>query len=155
MCKNLVACEYIASHISAKAKGESWMRSTKTIVVAGATGNLGGRIVKSIIKDGAAVRALVRTGTANDKCEMLRESGARVVEADFHDLEKIAKECAGAYCVISALAGLRDVILDTQQILLEASVKASVPRFIPSDFSADYTRWPQYEKRTSRGHASP
>jgi nucleoside-diphosphate-sugar epimerase len=120
----------------------------KTIVVAGATGNLGGRIVSSIIKEGAAVRALVRTGTANAKCETLRRSGASVVEADFHDLEQIVKACAGASCVISALAGLRDVIVDTQQILLEGSVKASVPRFIPSDFSADYTRWPQHENRT-------
>ena len=124
------------------------MRNAKTIVVAGATGNLGGRIAKSIIKGGAAVRALVRTGTASDKCEMLRKSGASVVEADFHDLEQIAKACAGAFCVVSALAGLRDVIVDTQQILLEGSIKASVPRFIPSDFSADYTRWPQYENRT-------
>jgi nucleoside-diphosphate-sugar epimerase len=124
------------------------MRNTKTIVVAGATGNLGSRIVKSIIKDGAAVRALVRNGTPNDKCEMIRKSGASVVEADFHDLEQIVKACAGAFCVISALAGLRDVIVDTQQILLEGSIKASVPRFIPSDFSADYTRWPQYENRT-------
>jgi nucleoside-diphosphate-sugar epimerase len=124
------------------------MRNAKTIVVAGATGNLGGRIAKSIIKEGAAVRALVRTGTASDKCEMLRKSGASVVEADFHDLEQIAKACAGAFCVVSALAGLRDVIVDTQQILLEGSIKASVPRFIPSDFSADYTRWPQYENRT-------
>jgi uncharacterized protein YbjT (DUF2867 family) len=119
-----------------------------TIVVAWATGNLGGRIVDSIIKKGAAVRALVRTGTANDKCEILRKSGASVVEADFHDLEQVVKACAGASWVISALAGLRDVIVDTQQLLLEGSVKASVPRFIPSDFSADYTRWPQDENRT-------
>jgi uncharacterized protein YbjT (DUF2867 family) len=124
------------------------MRNTKTIVVAGATGNLGGRIVKSIIKEGAAARALVRTGTAHDKCEILRKSGATVVEVDFHDLEQIAKACADAFCVISALAGLRDVIVDAQQILLEGSIRASVPRFIPSDFSADYTRWPQHENRT-------
>jgi uncharacterized protein YbjT (DUF2867 family) len=105
------------------------MRNTKTIVVAGATGNLGGRIVKSIIKEGAAVRALVRTGTADHKCQMLREAGASVVEADYRDLEQIANACAGAFCVISALAGLRDVIVDAQQILLGGSMRASVPRY--------------------------
>jgi uncharacterized protein YbjT (DUF2867 family) len=124
------------------------VRNTKTIVVAGATGNLGGRIVKSIIKEGAAVRALVRTGTADDKCQMLREAGASVVETDYQDLKQIAKACAGAFCVISAFAGLHDVIVDAQQMLLEGSIRASVPRFIPSDFSADYTRWPQHENRT-------
>ncbi|MCU1263150.1 MAG: NmrA family protein [Bryobacterales bacterium] len=124
------------------------MSNITTIVVAGAAGNLGGRIVKSIIKEGAAVRALVRTGTAKNKCEMLRKAGASVVEADFHDLKQIVKACAGASCVVSALAGLRDVIVDTQQILCEGSAEASVPRFIPSDFCADYTKWPQYENRT-------
>jgi nucleoside-diphosphate-sugar epimerase len=124
------------------------MRNPKTIVVTGATGNLGGSIVNSILKEGAAVTALVRTGTANDKCEALRRSGASVVEVDFHQLEQIVKACAGASCVISAFAGLRDVIVDAQQMLLEGSVKAGVPRFIPSDFSADFTRWPQHENRT-------
>jgi nucleoside-diphosphate-sugar epimerase len=124
------------------------MPNTRTIVVAGATGNLGGRIVKELIKEGAAVKALIRTGRAKDKCDFLRKSGASVVEVDFHGLEQMEKACAGASCVISAFAGLRDVIVDAQQMLLEGSVKASVPRFIPSDFSADYTRWPQYDNRT-------
>jgi nucleoside-diphosphate-sugar epimerase len=124
------------------------MRNPKTIVVTGATGNLGGRIVNSILKGGAAVRALVRTGTANDKCEALRRSGASVVEVDFRQLGQIVKACAGASCVVSAFAGLRDVIVEGQQMLLEGSVKAGVPRFIPSDFSADYTKWPQPENRT-------
>src|SRR5258708_36421135 len=98
--------------------------------------------------EGAAVRALVRTGTARDKSEALRRCGVSVVEVDFHELDQVVKACAGASCVVSAFAGLRDVIVDTQRVLLEGSVKASVPRFIPSDFSADYTRWPQPENRT-------
>ena len=124
------------------------MRNATTIVVTGATGNLGGRIVNSILREGAAVRALVRTGTARDKSEALRRCGASVVEVDFHELDQVVKACAGASCVVSAFAGLRDVIVDTQRVLLEGSVKAGVPRFIPSDFSADYTKWPQPENRT-------
>lgn len=124
------------------------MPDSTTIVVAGATGNLGGRIVSSLIKEGATVRALVRRSTGKRKREILRKSGATVVEADFRDLNQIAKACADASCVISALSGLRDVIVETQQILLEGSIKASVPRFIPSDFSADYTKWPRHEDRS-------
>ena len=41
---------------------------------------------------------------------------------------------------VSALAGLREVIIDAQALLLEAAVKAQVPRFIPSDFSIDFTK---------------
>jgi nucleoside-diphosphate-sugar epimerase len=127
---------------------EMQMRSATTIVVTGATGNLGGRIVNSILRQEAAVKALVRTGTARDKSEMLRRCGASVVEVDFHELDQVVQACAGASCVVSAFAGLRDVVVDTQRVLLEGSVKAGVPRFIPSDFSADYTKWPQPENRT-------
>jgi hypothetical protein len=42
-------------------------------------------------------------------------------------------------CVVSALNGLRDVIIDRQTILLNAAVKAGVPRFISSDYSEDFT----------------
>jgi uncharacterized protein YbjT (DUF2867 family) len=124
------------------------MENSTTIVVTGATGNLGGRIVKSILKQGAVVRAVVRTGTARDKSEALTRSGASVVEVDFHELKQVVDACAGASCVVSTFAGLHDVIVDTQGILIDASVKAGVPRFIPSDFSADYTKWPQPENRT-------
>jgi nucleoside-diphosphate-sugar epimerase len=137
----------MTTHITNR-KGEMHMSNSTMIVVAGATGNLGSRVVDSILKQRVAVTALIRTGTARDKAETLIRSGARVVEVDFHQLEQVAKACAGASCVVSALAGLRDVIVDTQRILLEGSAKAGVPRFIPSDFSADYTKWPQPENRT-------
>jgi hypothetical protein len=48
--------------------------------------------------------------------------------------------CADVSCVVSALNGLREVILDRQSVLLDAAVRAGVPRFIPSDYSADFTR---------------
>src|SRR3954452_17899777 len=42
-----------------------------TIVVAGATGFLGGRIVNALIERGADVRALVRDSAGTDKLETL------------------------------------------------------------------------------------
>ena len=71
------------------------MRNSTTIIVTGATGNLGGRIVNSILKQGAAVRDFVRTGTGRDKSEALRRSGASVVEVDFHQFEQVVEACAG------------------------------------------------------------
>jgi hypothetical protein len=40
--------------------------------------------------------------------------------------------------MISALAGLRDVIIDAQSVLVAAALTVGVPRFIPSDFCTDF-----------------
>ena len=63
------------------------------------------------------------------------------------DAHELAPALAGAAVVVSAVAGLRDVIVDTQAIVLDAAVAAGVPRFIPSDFSTDYTRLPAGDNR--------
>ncbi len=118
-----------------------------TIVVAGSTGNLGGRIVRALLERGASVTALVRDGTARDKRQRLQDLGVTVATVDMSSVSQLAPACSGAACVVSALAGLRDVIVDTQTVLLEAAVKAGVPRFIPSDFSIDFTKLPPGENR--------
>ncbi|MEY4540258.1 MAG: hypothetical protein RLZZ306_2015 [Bacteroidota bacterium] len=111
----------------------------KIIVIAGATGDLGGRIVKSLLKKNVEVRALVRASTDVEKVEKLKQLGVKVLRIDMSDSKEIAKACEGAFCVVSALAGLRDVIIDTQKKLLNGAVMAGVPHFIPSDFSIDFT----------------
>lgn len=117
------------------------------IVVAGATGNLGKRITKALTVREAEVIALVRTGAADEKVKALEELGAKVAVVDMASSTAIAEACSGAACVVSALQGLRDVIVDTQSTLLEGSITASVPRFIPSDFSTDFTKISAGENR--------
>ncbi|GAA4312538.1 NmrA family NAD(P)-binding protein [Nibribacter koreensis] len=114
--------------------------NTPTIILAGATGHLGGLIAEELRKRGAHVRALVRVGTEAGKRSALKALGAEVVEVDFQNAPALAQACQGGACVVSALSGLRDVMVDTQTQLLNASVQAGVPRFIPSDFSIDFTR---------------
>jgi len=98
-----------------------------TIVVAGATGNLGGRIVKALIERGASVKALVRHGTAPDRLERLQKLGViTIARIDFSSPSQLTQACSGASCVVSALAGLRDVIVETQSVLLDAALKAGV-----------------------------
>jgi nucleoside-diphosphate-sugar epimerase len=118
-----------------------------TIVVAGATGNLGGRIARGLVERGASVRALVRHSTAQDKLERLRELGVTIASVDFSSASQVTPACSGAACVVSALAGLRDVIVEAQTVLLDAAIKADVPRFIPSDYSIDFTKFPPGENR--------
>lgn len=49
--------------------------------------------------------------------------------------------------MVSALQGLRDVIVEKQTVLLDTAVKAGVARFIPSDSSIGFTRFPPGENR--------
>ncbi len=117
------------------------------IVVAGATGDLGGRVVKALIERGANVTALVRPAAARDKLERLQGLGATIARVDLSRDFEVAPACSGASCIVSALQGLRDVIVEGQTVLLEAAVKAGVPRFIPSDYSIDFTKLSPGENR--------
>jgi NAD(P)-dependent dehydrogenase (short-subunit alcohol dehydrogenase family) len=109
-----------------------------TILVAGATGNLGMRICGALLDKGAAVTAIVRASTDPEKVETLKKRGVNVLEVNFENIDEIANACKGVSCVVSALAGLADVIVDLQQKILDGAIKAGVPRFIPSDFCTDY-----------------
>ena len=110
------------------------------IILAGATGELGGRIARDLRRREATVTALVRRGGVADKLARLRALGVSVVELDLDDQAAVMQACRGADCVVSALNGLRPVIVETQTVLLKAAVAAGVPRFIPSDFSLDFTK---------------
>ena len=118
-----------------------------TITIAGATGNLGGRIAAALTKQGAHVRALVRPGTDDERLAPLRAAGVEIREVDLENVEELTKALEGTNCVISALQGLREVIVDAQSVLLEAAVAAHVPRFIPSDFSVNYNSLQEGDNR--------
>ena len=116
------------------------MTDTPIIVIAGAGGDLGARIAKALDARGAVVRALVRPGLTPGEIRGIASTGAEPLEADPRDVVGLAEACAGADCVVSALNGVRPIMIDRQSRLLEAAVRAGVPRFIPSDYSADFTR---------------
>ena len=117
------------------------------IAVACATGNLGGRIVRALRAKGAGVTALVRPGSARDRLRRLQELGAAIAEVDLGSASEAARACAGAACVVSALQGLRAVLVEGQTVLLEGALRAGVPRFIPSDYSLDFTKFPPGQNR--------
>jgi len=110
------------------------------IVIAGGTGNLGRRIIDALLERGATVRTLVRSETDPAKVADLAQRGVEIRRVSLTDAAALTQACAGADCVVSVLAGLRDVIVDAQSLLLDAAVAAGVPRFIPSDFCSDYTQ---------------
>lgn len=70
-----------------------------------------------------------------------------MIAVGFNDEAGLISACKGVSCVISVLAGLRDVIITAQRQLLDAAVKAGVPRFVPSDFCTNFTQIEPGENR--------
>lgn len=116
------------------------MTGNPIVSIAGAGGDLGARIARALVARGAVVRALVRPSADPADLAAIEAMGAVPVTADPADVGAMAAALTGSACVVSALNGLRSVIIDRQGVLLDASVRAGVPRFIPSDYSADFTK---------------
>lgn len=119
----------------------------KTIGVAGATGDLGQRIVRALADRGADVRVLVRASSNSTIISEFEKMGVQVVKLTDWTVAEVTKACQGLSCVVSALSGLRDTVIDAQKVLLDAAVAAGVPRFIPSDYSLDFTNLPAGRNR--------
>jgi uncharacterized protein YbjT (DUF2867 family) len=111
---------------------------TRTHLVAGATGDIGRRIVRELRTLGADVRVLTRPGAGS--VPFADDDAIRVVKADYTDPDALRAAMDGVDVVVSAVSGARPVIVDAQRALLAAAVDAGVPRFVPSDYSADYRR---------------
>ncbi|MBO0936542.1 NmrA family NAD(P)-binding protein [Fibrella sp. HMF5335] len=117
------------------------------IVVVGATGNLGGRIVTALLDKGADVRAVVRPSSDKARVDELKQKGVTIIQSEMTDARELAPSFADVAVVVSAVQGLHDVIVGTQTVVLDAAVAAGVPRFIPSDFASDFTKLKAGENR--------
>jgi len=117
------------------------MSTTKTILIAGATGAMGRKIARELIARGSKPRLMVRGGEYHRNFEDLRplvEQGATVVDADVGDPASLPAAVEGVDVVISVLQGGPDVIIDGQRALAEAAKSAGAKRIFPSDFSVDF-----------------
>ena len=111
----------------------------KKVVVVGATGNLGSKIVKSLIEQGAAVTAMVRATSNRTKLEQL---GVRnFVVGDLMDKASLSEALSPAYgfdAVIASAAGYtrhsKGDSAETDTIgyrnLVDATKDAGIPRFV-------------------------
>jgi len=113
---------------------------TFTVLVAGATGDLGTRISRELLHHDVRLRVLTRPGSPTAAERFGDDPRVEIVTADYADHDALVAAATGADVVVSAVSGLRPVIIDAQRALLAAAVAAGVPRFLPSDYSADYRR---------------
>lgn len=108
------------------------------VLVVGASGRLGLKIVGELLARKARVRVTHRASSKLEQIESLRATGAELVIADLADASSLASACSGIDVVVSAVQGLRDVIVDGQTRLLRAAEQAGVRRMIPSDYAIDF-----------------
>jgi uncharacterized protein YbjT (DUF2867 family) len=91
------------------------------------------------LSNNAEVRALVRNESDANKIAALKQKGVQVFQVDTSKKEEMVKHFMGVHCVVSAIAGLKETIVDAQKVIADAAVDAKVVRFIPSDYSSDFT----------------
>ncbi|XP_018485733.1 pinoresinol reductase 1 [Raphanus sativus] len=124
------------------------------VLVVGATGYLGKRIVRACLAEGHETYVLQRPeiGLDIEKVQLLlsfKKLGARLVEASFSDHQSLVSAVKLVDVVVSAMSGVhfRSHNILIQLKLVEAIKEAgNVKRFLPSEFGMDPPRM---------GHALP
>ena len=118
------------------------------ILVAGATGVLGSEIVRRLLARGEEVRAMVRSTSAPEKVERLKNAGAEIIRADLKEPRTLHAACTGVSSVISTVT----TILTSQagdsfeatddagnRALIDAAKTAGVSKFVFVSFDASKT----------------
>jgi NADH dehydrogenase len=114
------------------------------ILVAGATGYLGGEICRRLIGRGQSLRGLVRRTSDPQVVERLRGLGVEYIEGDLRDRASLERACAGIRTVVSTVTTVRsrqpgDSVEATDQAgqinLVDAASDAGVERFVYVSYS--------------------
>ena len=67
----------------------------KIILVAGGTGNLGGRVINALLERGAEVRVVIRPGSDINKIKNLENLGAKVFRVNMTNIEEVSNAYFG------------------------------------------------------------
>jgi uncharacterized protein YbjT (DUF2867 family) len=107
-------------------------------LVVGATGNVGGSVVRALRDQGKPVRAMVRETSDPERVRSLEEFGAEVVRGELRDPNSLARACAGVTTVVSGATAITALGTDSitavdrdgQLSLVDAATDAGVDHFI-------------------------
>lgn len=110
--------------------------AAKTVLVVGATGDVGGRVVDPLLARGKRVRALVREGSDPSR---LAAKGVEIVRGDLRDPASLERAVVGMDAVVTTAAGymrrrkgdsLRSVDDIGNRNLVDAARAAGISRFV-------------------------
>jgi uncharacterized protein YbjT (DUF2867 family) len=110
------------------------MTDTQPVLVVGATGSLGGQVVRQLLARGKVVRALVRPGSDATRLESL---GVEIARGDMLDPASLNSAMTGTNAVITTAAGYTKRNKNATEIdtignanLAEAAARTGVRRFV-------------------------
>ncbi len=98
----------------------------KTILVTGATGNIGSMVIPQLLSSGANVRAYVHNA---DKAQGLKDQGVEVFVGDFSDQVALDKAADGVDAVLAITPPNPDAVAQGRNIL-QAAVKGGTKLYL-------------------------
>ena len=128
-------------------------KNQKKFFVVGATGQQGGAVTQSLLRQGQTVRALVREAKQHsEKAEALRTQGVEMVLGDMTDqvsLEKAMSGVDGVFTMTTFFEEGLDVEVRQGKVIAEAAKKANVPHLVYSSVGSAHrnTGVPHFESK--------
>jgi uncharacterized protein YbjT (DUF2867 family) len=120
------------------------LKPSSTVLVMGATGRLGTRVLDALLRTSHAVCAVVRRGAPPELAQGLNRRGVQVIEADLTEPATLRSACQGVSCVVSTATAMRSprandslrrVDGEGQMALIESAEAAGVERFVYVSFA--------------------
>lgn len=109
------------------------------VLIAGVTGNLGQKLVKSLTSRGHQVRGLGRSPSKLDS--NIQSSLESFVQSKNHyDIPALEDACAGVDAVICAYVGTPELQLEGQLLLLRAAERVGVKRYVAAAWNYDWRK---------------
>lgn len=100
----------------------------KMIVITGATGQVGGEVLRRLLQRDVPVRALVRD-SAKAEADAVRRSGVETVEGDFAEPETLDRALEGADTMFLQCANVPEQV-ELESNAVDAAVRAGVRRVV-------------------------
>ena len=113
--------------------------NSSAVLVAGATGFLGGEICRQLLAKNKKVKGLVRTTSDANKVDQLKELGVEIVYGDLKDKASLNDALNGVSAIISTVSStismqegdsIQTVDDEGQTNLIDAAVSAGVSQFV-------------------------
>jgi len=98
----------------------------KTILVTGATGNIGSYVIPQLLEAGTRVRALVRNVS---KASSLAEAGITLFEGDFSNPEKVKRAVSDVDAILAITPAGPEAVIQGN-VLLNAAKNSGSPYYV-------------------------
>ncbi|KAL2810342.1 hypothetical protein BJX63DRAFT_423176 [Aspergillus granulosus] len=105
------------------------MATIRNVVLAGVSGNLGPAILRAVSSAAFKVTVFTRPGSSPPVTP-----GVETVEVDYESVDDLATKLKGKDAVVSTIP---PTAAAAQTNLIQATLLAGVPRFLPSEFGSD------------------